>query len=79
VAYAHPLQNPDFHRHLGDLALLAIPLVSVLVSFASVQARPHSAAPGHAAKVTDGADLFRTPIRRVGKRVGGNPSGVRIS
>src|ERR1022692_883792 len=38
-----------------------------------------STALGHAAKVTDGADLSRTPIRRLGKRVGGNPSGVRIS
>ena len=45
------------HRHLGDLALLAIPLVSVLVSFASVQAGSHSTALGHAAKVTDGAEL----------------------
>jgi hypothetical protein len=34
------------HRHLDDLALLAIPLVSVLVSFASVQARSHSTALG---------------------------------
>jgi hypothetical protein len=34
------------HRHLGELALPAIPLVSVLVSFASVQARAHSTALG---------------------------------
>jgi hypothetical protein len=39
--------------------LLAIPPVSC----ASVQARSHSTALGHAAKVTDGADLSRTAIR----------------
>ena len=32
AAYARPLQNPDFHRHLGDLALLAIPLVDPMTA-----------------------------------------------
>jgi hypothetical protein len=31
------------------------------------------------AEVTDLCNLPRTPIHRLGKRVGGNPSGVRIS
>jgi hypothetical protein len=53
--------------------------VSVLVSFASVHARPQGNRARPRCKVTDGADLPRTPIHRLGKRVGGNPSRVRIS
>ena len=48
-------------NHVGDLALFVIPLVSVLVSSASVQARSPSIALGHATKATAGADVSRTP------------------
>ncbi len=54
-------------------------LVSVLVSFTPVCSRSPTAARSEAGQVTDGGGSRRTLANLVGKRVGGNPSGVRIS
>ena len=54
-------------------------LVSVLVSFTPVRSRSPTAARSEAGQVTDGGGSRRTLANLVGKRVGGNPSGVRIS
>jgi hypothetical protein len=54
-------------------------VVSVLVSFVSVQGRSPGAGLDRHAQLADCTDLVRTGIHRLGKRVGGNPSRVRIS
>jgi hypothetical protein len=56
-----------------------IGLVSVLVSFTPVRSRSPTAARNESGQVTDGGGSRRTLANLVGKRVGGNPSGVRIS
>ena len=53
-------------------------VVSVLVSFASVHARPPSTAAGHAAKVTDHAHLPRTPHPQTWKTCWGQHPRVHI-
>src|SRR5262249_16180644 len=54
-------------------------LVSVLVSFTPVRHSSPAVAGPAFWQVTDGGEPVRTPASSVGKRVGGNPSRVRIS
>jgi len=57
----------------------AWPPVSVSVSFTPVRHCSPAAAPVMFGQVTDGGGRRWTQANIVGKRVGGNPSGVRIS
>jgi hypothetical protein len=52
-------------------------LSSGLIPLRTLEFTPPQAA--SSAQVADVPDLPGTPARRLGKRVGGNPSGVRIS
>ncbi len=54
-------------------------LGSNMVSFTPARSRSPATRPGGTALVTDGGGAWRTAVSTVGKRVWGNPSGVRIS
>src|SRR5258708_402863 len=69
IGHASPSPRPG--RTCPDSWRGPLPfLVSVLVSYACVQACSERAGLGHVAKVTDGPDLPQTLIHRLGKRVG---------
>jgi len=73
------LCDPEGSRTLRSFDDTARRLVSDLVSFAPVRHRSPAVTRQAYSQVTDVGEPVRTPASSVGKRVGGNPSRVRIS